>query len=338
METLTPVKVLSDHNNSKYFMTSKNLNCRQVRWSQFLSDFNFVIVTWVTSDDLSSQGFYSNDQELLFYKGRIVVPKSLRLTILLAQLTTCRSHGRQKDSALDHVLYVNELRLVDINRQVCCTTSPIGEMVIKSWWLLINSPKWHILYHVERISLLKKQLNYTWIECLGIMGYLIIYEVLYLPDNWVELLVTAEFSTTLSADSGELASHMKYLKMFLSESLEYAYDEMKYADVHCRPSPSYKPGDKVMLSTENIKSWSPKAKWSDKRIGPFVIVKEVHSGSDAYMLDMPTSWQIHLVFQASLLTRFIEDPPERLQPPPPPVMVDGHKEFVIKKFLDWKPT
>ncbi|PRP72872.1 putative gag/polymerase/env polyprotein, partial [Planoprotostelium fungivorum] len=29
METLTPVKVLSDHNNLKYFMTSKNLNRRQ---------------------------------------------------------------------------------------------------------------------------------------------------------------------------------------------------------------------------------------------------------------------------------------------------------------------
>ncbi|PRP78207.1 retrotransposable element protein, partial [Planoprotostelium fungivorum] len=61
--------------------------------------------------------------------------------------------------------------------------------------------------------------------------------------------------------------------------------------------------------------------------------------SDAYVLDIPTLWQIHPVFHASLLTQFIEDPvPERSQPPPPSVMVDGHEEFVIKKFLDWKPT
>ncbi|PRP85390.1 hypothetical protein PROFUN_07098, partial [Planoprotostelium fungivorum] len=82
-------------------------------------------------------------------------------------------------------------------------------------------------------------------------------------------------------------------------NLEYARDEMKkYADIHRRPSPSYKPGDKVMLSTENIKSRRPKAKWSDKRMGPFMIVKEAH----------------------------------------PEIMVDGHEEFVIEKFLDWKPT
>jgi hypothetical protein len=150
----------------------------------------------------------------------------------------------------------------------------------------------------------------------------------------------ASESTTLSDDSEELASHMKDLMMFLSENLEYARDEMKkYADVHRRPSPSYKPGDKVMLSTENIKSRRPKAKWSDKRMGPFMIVKEAHPESDAYVLDIPTSWQIHPVFHASLLTRFIEDHvPERSQPPPPSVMVDGHEEFVIEKFLDWKPT
>ena len=31
-----PVKVLSDHKNVEYFVTTKLLNCRQTRWSQFL--------------------------------------------------------------------------------------------------------------------------------------------------------------------------------------------------------------------------------------------------------------------------------------------------------------
>ena len=39
-----PVTVLSDHKNLEYFMSSKLLNRRQARWSEFLSRFNFQIV------------------------------------------------------------------------------------------------------------------------------------------------------------------------------------------------------------------------------------------------------------------------------------------------------
>ncbi|PRP72850.1 hypothetical protein PROFUN_17121, partial [Planoprotostelium fungivorum] len=43
METSTPFEIITDHNNLKYFMTSKSLNRRQVRWWQFLSDFDFTL-------------------------------------------------------------------------------------------------------------------------------------------------------------------------------------------------------------------------------------------------------------------------------------------------------
>ncbi|PRP78085.1 hypothetical protein PROFUN_13894 [Planoprotostelium fungivorum] len=43
METSTPFEIITDHNNLKYFMTSKSLNRCQVRWWQFLSDFNFTL-------------------------------------------------------------------------------------------------------------------------------------------------------------------------------------------------------------------------------------------------------------------------------------------------------
>ena len=38
-----PVKVLTDHQNLKHFMTTKQLNCRQAKWAEFLSEFNFKI-------------------------------------------------------------------------------------------------------------------------------------------------------------------------------------------------------------------------------------------------------------------------------------------------------
>ena len=44
METHDPVKIMTYHNNLHYFMTSKELNHCQVRWVQFLSDYNFELV------------------------------------------------------------------------------------------------------------------------------------------------------------------------------------------------------------------------------------------------------------------------------------------------------
>ena len=41
--SLTPVKVITDHKNLKYFMSTKQLSCRQARWSEFLSCFNYRI-------------------------------------------------------------------------------------------------------------------------------------------------------------------------------------------------------------------------------------------------------------------------------------------------------
>ena len=38
-----PAQVLSDHKNLEYFMSTKLLNCRQARWSEFLSRFDFRI-------------------------------------------------------------------------------------------------------------------------------------------------------------------------------------------------------------------------------------------------------------------------------------------------------
>ena len=41
--TEEPVQVITDHKNLEYFMSSKLLNRRQAKWSEFLSKFNFEI-------------------------------------------------------------------------------------------------------------------------------------------------------------------------------------------------------------------------------------------------------------------------------------------------------
>lgn len=41
--TAEPISIITDHNNLEYFISTKTLNRRQARWSEFLSRFNFVI-------------------------------------------------------------------------------------------------------------------------------------------------------------------------------------------------------------------------------------------------------------------------------------------------------
>lgn len=41
--TEMPVQVLTDHKRLKYFITTKKLTPRQLRWAELLSEFNFII-------------------------------------------------------------------------------------------------------------------------------------------------------------------------------------------------------------------------------------------------------------------------------------------------------
>jgi len=66
METSIPVKILTDHNNLKYFMTSKELNRRQVRWAQFLSDYNFELIHQPGKDNLIADALLGTKTPLVF--------------------------------------------------------------------------------------------------------------------------------------------------------------------------------------------------------------------------------------------------------------------------------
>jgi hypothetical protein len=43
-ETNSSIKIITNHRNLEYFTTTKLLNRRQARWSEFLSRFNFKII------------------------------------------------------------------------------------------------------------------------------------------------------------------------------------------------------------------------------------------------------------------------------------------------------
>ena len=68
--------------------------------------------------------------------------------------------------------------------------------------------------------------------------------------------------------------------------MDKAADVMKkYYDYYSGPSLQYKPGDKVLLDSRNIKTTRPTKKFDDKWLGPFEVDSKV--GASTYKLKLP---------------------------------------------------
>jgi hypothetical protein len=114
-----------------------------------------------------------------------------------------------------------------------------------------------------------------------------------------------------------------------------------YANQHRREE-SFKFGDQVLLSTENIRLLGESRrtpKLAEKFIGPYRIIK---GGPNAYELDLPASSGMHPVVNISRLKRYHDGAaafPDRpvLHPRPPPVSADGDV-YDAKRIVDSRVT
>ena len=101
-----------------------------------------------------------------------------------------------------------------------------------------------------------------------------------------------------SEPAKEFAERMKEIHEEASTVLSKVHDDMtRYADQHRGTAPKYKVGNKVWLSTKDIKINRPLQKLAERQLGPFEIVKVV--SPNAVKLKLPTSFKIHDVINMS---------------------------------------
>ena len=179
-------------------------------------------------------------------------------------------------------------------------------------------------------------------------------------DNWDTLLECAEFATNnsyctstrdtpfrlnygqdpLTPLSVELDTRLPVARDFvgaMTESLRVARLAMAAAQSRHkfyydkgRKHAEFLVGSKVLLRTTNLSFRGKVArKLMPKWVGPFEVVKRV--GELAYQLRLPAALPVHDVFHVELLKGFREG--TRYQPPPIPVDVDGHMEYVIEEVI-----
>ncbi|KAK3568454.1 hypothetical protein QTP86_007303 [Hemibagrus guttatus] len=106
------------------------------------------------------------------------------------------------------------------------------------------------------------------------------------------------------------------------------------ADRHRRPHPAYQVGQRVWLSTWNLRLKLPCRKLSPKFIGPFAIICQVNPV--AYHLRLPASYSIYPTFHVSLLkpAHSSAGEPVASEDPPPPLDIEGSPGYQVQSLLN----
>jgi len=107
----------------------------------------------------------------------------------------------------------------------------------------------------------------------------------------------------------------------------------KYTDWSRTEAPKYKVGDKVWLSTKNLKLNRPAPKLAERFLGPYEVVEIV--SPSAIKLKLPVSWRKHPVVNVSEVRLWKKPTIEGQRAvPPAPVEVEGKQEFAVEAIID----
>ncbi|TPX39056.1 hypothetical protein SeLEV6574_g07443 [Synchytrium endobioticum] len=92
-------------------------------------------------------------------------------------------------------------------------------------------------------------------------------------------------------------------------------------------------GDKVMISTKNVRTERPTKKLEYRWMGPCRVKKQISSVN--YEVELPSNLRIHNVFHVSLLKPYIQpSDPSRKVSKPPPIRIEDEEGYIIKDILD----
>jgi len=109
----------------------------------------------------------------------------------------------------------------------------------------------------------------------------------------------------------------------------------KYADRKRSKAEEYHIEDWVLLNTKDLKyqmQGRRSEKLTKKFVGPYQVKKII--STNTIELDLPSTVKIHLVVNVSRVYRYKDQVEGQRKEQPLPVIIDGEKEYEIKKILN----
>ena len=192
----------------------------------------------------------------------------------------------------------------------------------------------------------------------GVMEQYLCAFVNYLQDDWLNWLPLAEFvgnntksetkvtpffanksfhprmgvePTRSPTNVNELnanifANRMEDIQSMLQSHILLAQaDHEKYANRHQDTAPQYKKSDLMWLDTQNLFTKRPCQELENRRARPYSVKKVI--STHAVKLMLPEDICVHPVFHVNLLEPAATNlHASHIQPPPPPIKVDGEAE------------
>lgn len=128
--------------------------------------------------------------------------------------------------------------------------------------------------------------------------------------------------------AAERARQMRDAHEALAAQWREAQESQKKSQNRRSKPMQFQIGEKVLLSTKNLKLPGTKRKLNARYVGPFQIRDAV--GSQAYRLALPSSYKIHNVFHVSLLEPWVQREGE--EPAEPMPLADAEGEWEVESI------